>query len=92
MKKLTMGLILALLVSVMVFGAVLAAPGGQPGAHDLDGRDFGAAVSANAPIADHVSNAGGNGNGMPAAHDLDGRDFGAAVSANAPIADHVSNK
>jgi hypothetical protein len=90
MKKLTMGLILALLVSMMVFGAVLAAPGGQPGAHGLDGRDFGAAVSDAAPIADHVSNAGGN--GMPAAHGLDGRDFGAAVSDAAPIADHVSNR
>lgn len=102
MKKLMSGVVLAMLVSVMVFGAALAAPGGQPEAHGVDGKTFGSVVSSAAQsspgaIADHVSNAGGNGNGMPAAHGVDGKTFGsvvsnAAQSAPGAIADHVSNK
>jgi hypothetical protein len=96
MKKLSMGFVLAILITMFVVGTALAAPGGQPGAHELEGREFGAAVSGLEPgaISDHVSNAGGNGGGMPAAHGVSGRDFGAAVSGLEPgaIADHVSNK
>jgi hypothetical protein len=102
MKKILSGIMVAMLVSVMVAGTALAASGGMPAAHGVDGKTFGSVVSAaaqSAPgaIADHVSNAGGNGGGMPAAHGVDGKTFGSVVSAaaqSAPgaIADHVSNK
>ena len=102
MKKISMSVLLAVLLSVMVFGSALAASGGTPGAHGVDGKTFGSAVSGlaqSAPgaVADHVSNSGGNGGGMPAAHGVDGRTFGSAVSGlaqSAPgaIAGHVSGK
>ena len=55
------GVVLALLVSVMVLGAALAAPDGQPEAHGLDGKTFGSVVSGTAQsspsaIADFLSN------------------------------------
>ena len=102
MKKISMSVLLAVMMAVMVFGSALAAPGGTPGAHGVDGRTFGSAVSGlaqSAPgaIADHVSNSGGNGGGMPAAHGVDGRTFGSVVSGlaqSAPgaVAEHVSGK
>jgi hypothetical protein len=90
-------------VMVALFGSVaLADAGGTPAAHGVDGKTFGAMVSAAAKsepgaIADHVSNAGGNGMGMPAAHGVDGRTFGSLVSELAKsepgaVADHVSGK
>jgi hypothetical protein len=50
-----------MLVSVMVFGIALAALGGQPAAHGVDGKTFGSAVSSAAQSspganADHASN------------------------------------
>jgi hypothetical protein len=102
MKKITMSVMLAALMAIMVFGSALAAGGGTPDAHGVDGKTFGAVVSSaaqSAPgaIADHVSNNGGNGGGMPAAHGVDGKTFGAVVSdlaqsAPGAIAGHVSGK
>lgn len=102
MKKLLSSLLVAMFVTAMIAGTALAAPGGNPAAHGVDGRTFGAVVSDAAQsspgaIADHVSNAGGNNGGMPAAHGVDGRTFGAVVSSaaqSAPgaIADHVSGR
>ena len=91
MKRMVVALVLALTVLALVAVPALADGGGKPAAHGLTGAEFGAAVSASAPIADHVSNSE-NAGGKPAAHGLTGAEFGAAVSANAPIADHVSNK
>jgi hypothetical protein len=91
MRKIVVSLVLALTLLALFAIPALAAEGGKPAAHGLTGAEFGAAVSANAPIADHVSNSENVG-GKPAAHGLTGAEFGAAVSANAPIADHVSNK
>ena len=81
-----------LLFSVSTF----AMSGGMPGAHGLDGDEFGAAVSGlaqtdPAALAEHV---GGmkdcmeepeeaKGGGMPAAHGVDGRTFGGLVSDKA---------
>jgi hypothetical protein len=73
---------------ILSASAVMAAPGGKPAAHGLTGAEFGAAVSENAPIADHASSGAP---GKPVAHGLSGSEFGAAVSAAAPINDHVSN-
>ena len=102
MKKSMFAFVMALALLTLPAGMALAAPGGMPAAHGVDGKTFGAVVSGaaqSAPgaIADHVSNAGGNGNGMPAAHGVDGQTFGSAVSGaaqSAPgaIAGHVSGK
>ena len=102
MKKLLSSLLVAMFVTMMVAGTALAAPGGMPAAHGVDGQTFGAVVSGaaqSAPgaIAEHVSNAGGNNGGMPAAHGVDGQTFGAVVSGaaqSAPgaIAEHVSGR
>jgi hypothetical protein len=102
MKKISMSLLLAALMTILVFGTALADSGGTPEAHGVDGKTFGAVVSnaaqsAPGAIADHVSNSGGNGGGMPAAHGVDGKTFGAVVSGlaqSAPgaIADHVSGR
>jgi acid phosphatase family membrane protein YuiD len=98
MKKVLSSLLVAMFVAVMVAGTALAAPGGMPAAHGVDGQTFGAVVSGaaqSAPgaIADHVSNNGG----MPAAHGVDGQTFGSLVSGlaqSAPgaIAGHVSGR
>ena len=58
MKKITMSVMLAALMAIMVFGSALAAGGGTPDAHGVDGKTFGAVVSSaaqSAPgaIADH---------------------------------------
>ena len=98
-KTLVVMSIVAVVMAVMAV-PVLAAPGGAPAAHGLDGKTFGAAVSGlaqSAPgaVAAHVS--GGNSGGAPAAHRLSGAEFGAAVSSlaqSAPgaVAAHVSGK
>ena len=36
------------------FVMMLAAAGGIVGVHEMTGEEFGAAVAANAPIADHI--------------------------------------
>jgi hypothetical protein len=102
MKKMMLVFVLVLALAIGIMSPVSAAAGGAPGAHGVDGKTFGAAVSGlaqSAPgaVADHVSNGGGNGGGMPAAHGVDGRTFGAVVSAlaqSAPgaLASHVSGK
>ena len=95
-------IIMSVVVAVLAIMVVpaLAAPGGTPAAHGVDGKDFGAAVSGmaqSAPgaVAAHVS--GGASGGVPAAHGLSGADFGAAVSGlaqSAPgaVAEHVTGK
>jgi hypothetical protein len=98
-KTLVVMSIVAVVMAVMAV-PVLAAPGGAPAAHGVDGKTFGAAVSGlaqSAPgaVAAHVS--GGNSGGAPAAHGLSGAEFGAAVSSlaqSAPgaVAAHVSGK
>jgi len=100
MKRLSLVVVVALMLVVMVFGSALAAEGGNPAAHGVDGRDFGGAVSSLAQsdpgaLASHAS--GGKAGGMPAAHGVDGRTFGGAVSGlaqSAPgaVAGHVSGK
>ena len=102
MKKTMLVLSLSLILLALPASMALADAGGMPAAHGLDGTEFGKAVSAaaqSAPgaIAEHVSNAGGNGKGMPAAHGIDGKTFGGAVSSLAKsepgaIAGHVSGK
>lgn len=98
-KTLVVMSVVAVVLAVMAV-PVLAAPGGAPAAHGVDGKTFGAAVSGlaqSAPgaVAAHVS--GGNSGGVPAAHGLSGAEFGAAVSGlaqSAPgaVAAHVSGK
>ena len=98
-KTLVLMSVVAVVMAVMAV-PVLAAPGGAPAAHGVDGKAFGAAVSGlakSAPgaVAAHVS--GGNSGGAPAAHGLSGAEFGAAVSGlaqSAPgaVAAHVSGK
>lgn len=98
-KTLVVMSVVAVVMAVMAV-PVLAAPGGAPAAHSMDGKTFGAAVSGlaqSAPgaVAAHVS--GGNSGGAPAAHGLSGAEFGAAVSGlaqSAPgaVAAHVSGK
>lgn len=102
MKKFALVFIVAIALAVFSFGSVSADAGGAPGAHGVDGKTFGAAVSSlaqSAPgaVAAHVSNSGGNGGGMPAAHGVDGKTFGAAVSGlaqSAPgaVAAHTSGR
>lgn len=88
---------IAIATFVLIF--VLAVPAnaaGNPGAHGLDGRDFGAAVSVTAQsspgaLADHASS---KAQGKPAAHGISGRQFGQAVKSLAnsypgAISDHV---
>jgi hypothetical protein len=87
-------------MALMISGVALAAPGGNPGAHGVDGQTFGAAVSDLAQsspgaLAEHAS--GGNAGGMPDAHGVDGQTFGAAVSGlaqSAPgaVGGHASGK
>ena len=101
MKKKTMVVVsvVAMFMAIMAV-PVLAAPGGAPAAHGLDGKAFGAAVSGlaqSAPgaVAAHVS--GGNAGGTPAAHGLSGAAWGAAVSGlaqSAPgaVGAHASGK
>jgi hypothetical protein len=102
MKKGIYALVLAMLLAATLVAPALAAQGGMPGAHGVDGRTFGSLVSELAKsepgaVAEHVSNAGGNGGGMPAAHGVDGRTFGYLVSelaksAPGAVAAHVSGK
>ena len=102
MKKLVFATLLVIAIAVAAISPVSADPGGMPGAHGVDGKTFGAAVSGlaqSAPgaVAAHTSNAGGNGGGMPAAHGVDGKTFGSVVSGlaqSAPgaVAAHVSGK
>jgi hypothetical protein len=99
MKKLTVSLVLTLVLAVMVANVAFAA-GGAPAAHGVDGRTFGALVSATAQsapgaLAEHTS--GGKAGGAPDAHGVDGRTFGSLVSTlaqSAPgaVAAHVSGK
>jgi hypothetical protein len=44
-KKLARSLVLAAALTALTVPAVLAAPGGAPAAHGVDGRTFGGAVS-----------------------------------------------
>ena len=100
MKKLSVSLVLTLVLAVLVGNVALAAPGGTPEAHGVDGRTFGAVVSETAQsapgaLAEHTS--GGRAGGMPDTHGVDGQTFGAAVSGlaqSAPgaVAGHVSGK
>jgi hypothetical protein len=102
MKQTLLVLALAVVLLVLPASMALADEGGMPAAHGVDGKAFGKAVSAAAKsspgaIADHVSNAGGNGKGMPAAHGVDGKTFGSLVSSMAKsepgaIAGHVRGK
>ena len=102
MKKTMLVLSLSLVLLALPASMALADAGGMPAAHEVDGKTFGSVVSAaaqSAPgaIADHVSNAGGNGKGMPAAHEVDGKTFGSLVSSLAKsepgaIAGHVNGK
>ncbi len=85
MKRFSLSLLVALVMTMMIFSSVFAASGGTPAAHGVDGKTFGGLVSNLAQsypgaIADHVSNAGGNGGGMPALHGVDGKTFGSLVS------------
>ena len=102
MKKVFRPILVCMIVVAMtvVFASVtFAAPGGAPAAHGVDGKTFGGLVSELAQsypgaVAEHVSNAGGNGMGMPALHGVDGKTFGELVSALAQsypgaVADHV---
>ena len=81
-----------LLVLAILVTPVLAAPGGMPAAHGVDGKTFGKLVSDLArsgpgAVADHVA-ASSDGEeedeeedgGMPAAHGVDGKTFGRLVS------------
>ena len=102
MKKTMLMLTLSLVLLALPASMALADAGGMPAAHGVDAKTFGKAVSAaaqSAPgaIADHVSNAGGNGKGMPAAHGVDAKTFGGLVSGLAKsepgaVAGHVSGK
>ena len=79
MKRLSLSLVLVLALSLMVVGTALADAGGAPGAHGLDGKDFGAAVSGlaqSAPGALAAHTSGGSAGGAPAAHGVDGNFFG----------------
>jgi hypothetical protein len=78
---LIMSLLLVLAVPVVMADGHCPGNGHQSCASTLKGKG-----GASAFVHEHVSNAGGNGNGMPALHGVSGMDFGAAVSACAPIA------
>ena len=90
---------LALLVSVVFSGQAMAAKGGAPALHGVDGKTWGMAVSGLAQsepgaLAEHTS--GGKSGGAPGLHGLSGSEWGAAVSGLAQsqpgaVADHVSN-
>lgn len=102
MRKRWLSLFVLMALMLSLSATALASEGGAPGKHGLNGRDFGAAVSALATedslaLAMHV---GGGApeetpmaaeeapeeKGMPALHGLTGREFGAAVSALAQSA------
>jgi hypothetical protein len=61
MKKVLRSLILAASLAALAAPAVLAAPGGAPAAHGVDGRTFGSVVSGlvteygGQALAEHVS-------------------------------------
>ena len=60
MKKTLILVVVILMLAVMVAGTAFADPGGAPGAHGVDGKDFGKAVSALAQsepgaVAAHVT-------------------------------------
>ena len=103
MRRISIALLIALVLSVALSGQVLAAPGGMPAAHGVDGRTFGGAVSGLATtdpgaLAAHVSGCGAcGGQGMPALHGVDGPTFGGLVSGLArtnpgALAAHVSGR
>ena len=84
-----------LFVLAILVTPVLAAPGGMPAAHGVDGKTFGKLVSDLArsgpgAVADHVAASsdgeeeeeqdGEEDGGMPAAHGVDGKTFGKLVS------------
>jgi hypothetical protein len=99
MKRVLLVLSLSTVLVALFASVALADRGGMPAAHGVDGKTFGEMVSETAQsepgaIADHVSNAGGNGGGNPAAHGVDGKTFGDLVSDLAQsepgaVADHV---
>jgi hypothetical protein len=91
-KTLVLGVIVTVLLLVMAVPA-MAAPGGAPAAHGVDGKTFGGLVSGLATsypgaVADHVSKApaapdaaaASMAGGVPALHGAYGKDFGMAVS------------
>ena len=85
MKKI---LFIALIMSLLLVLAVpvVMADGHCPGnQHQSCASLLKGKGGASEFVHDHISNAGGNGNGMPAAHGVSGMEFGAAVSACAPI-------
>jgi hypothetical protein len=104
MRKVIVGLVVALVLSALFVTPVLAnGPGnGMPAAHGVDGKTFGMLVSGLAQsepgaVAEHVRMCqdGSSGGGMPAAHGVDGKTFGTMVSGLAQsypgaVADHVS--
>jgi hypothetical protein len=102
MKKVIFGLVLATILTATLVAPALAAPGGMPEAHGVDGKTFGDLVSDKATsepgaVAEHVSSSGGNMGGMPAAHGVDGATFGdlvsdMATSAPGAVAEHVTGK
>ena len=83
-----------LFVLAILVTPVLAAPGGMPAAHGVDGKTFGKLVSDLArsgpgAVADHVATSSDGEeeeeedeeeDGMPAAHGVDGKTFGKLVS------------
>jgi hypothetical protein len=89
-------LVVASIIAVILLFSVsaFAMSGGMPGAHGVDGKTFGAAVSGlaqedPAALVDHVSGMKGSldeepegamSGGMPGAHNMTGQEFGATVS------------
>ncbi|MFO7696153.1 MAG: hypothetical protein R6X16_03240 [Anaerolineae bacterium] len=96
------GKIMVLVLALCLVFASTALAEGAPAKHGVCGRTFGALVSSLAQsypgaVADHVSNAGGEGMGMPSIHGVSGRTFGGLVSDLAQsypgaVADHVAGK
>jgi hypothetical protein len=84
MKKILFVALIMSLLLVLAVPVVMAddCPGNG---HQSCASTFKGKGGASEFVHDHVSNAGGNGNGMPAVHGVSGMEFGAAVSACAPI-------
>ena len=89
MKKILFVALIMSLLLVLAVPVVMAddCPGNG---HQSCASTFKGKGGASEFVHDHVSNAGGNGNGMPAVHGVSGMEFGAAVSACAPISQNHS--
>jgi hypothetical protein len=98
MKRLAVFLLVAVFTMAVMAVPALAAPGGMPAAHGVDGKTFGGLASGLAKsypgaVADHLG-AGASG-GAPGLHGVDGKTFGELTSGLAKlypgaVADHIA--